>query len=204
MKDRTENPIVAYQGIEIYGSDVEIVCQDYIDRLPDINMIYTKSAIFLGMLDSVYKRVLKPLIYNPEQVKQQHNYKLLDDIFYAVYCPICFRFNKTPTIVGFCSLVGLDQSKLYEIKTGVYHDGSKVNITTCRLITKWYSTCEAALVNKTVDENGIGSMFLLKAKYGYRDNQTLTIETGSKMVHETAAEIAERYANTRLPEKPEL
>ncbi len=204
MKDSVKNPLITYQGIEIYGSDIDIVTAEYLEKLSNPEMIYTKSAVFNGLMHSIYTKLLKPLVYNPDVLRQSYDYKLLDNIFQSVYLPLCYGFNKTPTVISFAVLVDVDYEHLISVKNGYYPGGEKVNITHSKLVRKWFTTCESGLVNKTVDENGIGSMFLLKAKYGYRDNQTLTIESGSKMVHETAAEIAQRYANARLPEKPEL
>ena len=47
-------------------------------------------------------------------------------------------------------------------------------------------------------------IFALKANFGYRDNQTITLESPSMIPHETAEQIAAKHASAMLPEKPEI
>ena len=83
-------------------------------------------------------------------------------------------------------------------------DGSRVNKNTTHIVQKWSRTCEAALENKAIEESSIGSIFVLKSRFQWRDNTTLTLETGQQTPHESAAEIAQRHSAARLPEAPQL
>ncbi len=204
MKDSTENPLIEYQGIQIFGSDIEIVTNEYLNKLSNPDLIYTKVAVFNGLLDSIYKKLLKPMVYNPDVLRQSYDYQLLDNIFRSVYLPVCHAFNKTPTILAFCVLVDIDNYNVRCVKNGFYADGTKVSNIHKAIVTKWYQICESGLSGKALEENSIGAMFYLKARYNWREASEIVVQDGSKMVHETAAEIAQRYANARLPEKPEL
>lgn len=190
--------ILEYNGMTLYADDIAVVCDDYINSLPDQSMIY-KSTVFSGMLDSIYKRCIKNII--PE--KYNLDFTLLDNIFNNIYIPLCYRYNKVPTIIQFCILVNIDNGHISDLKNGVYRsNGSKANTANSQTVKKWFSVCESALLDKAISESSIGSIFALKANFGYRDNQTITLETPSQIPHETAEQIAAKHANAMLPEKP--
>lgn len=191
--------ILEYNGITLYADDITVICDDYINSLPEQSMIY-KSTVFSGMLDSIYKRCIKNVI--PE--KYNLDFTLLDNIFNNIYIPLCYRYNKVPTIIQFCVLVNIDNGNISDLKNGVYRNGYKANTATTQTVKKWYSVCESALLDKAISESSIGSIFALKANFGYRDNQTITLETQSQIPHETAEQIAAKHASAILPEKPIL
>ena len=57
-------------------------------------------------------------------------------------------------------------------------NGNIDNYSIIRDCTKrWHDTCEAALHGQVANHSSIGSMFLLKSKYGYSENNTLTLQT---------------------------
>lgn len=189
-------------GIQVYDSDIQLYCDEYINSLPDESMVY-KPAVFSGLLLYIYNHCIKQLCIKDKS--NRLNFNLLDNIFYNIYIPLCYRYNITPKIITFCAnLVMIDNGHISDIYRGVNNYGEKVSRDSEEIVKKWYGICESGLVEKTVENNGIGSMFLLKAKYGYRDNDNvLTIQT-QQTQHETAAEIAARYSNASLPEKPQL
>ena len=192
--------ILSYNGIEIFENDISILCDEYINSLPDSNMIY-KSAVFSGMLDYIYKHCIKNII--PEQNKL--NFELLDNIFNSVYIPLCYRFDKVPTIIQFCVLVNIDNGNISDVKNGIYRsNGAKVNTNSTQTVKKWYNTCESALLGKAINESSIGSIFALKSSFGYHENQTVTIESRQLAPHETPEQIAAKYSDIERPEKPDL
>lgn len=196
-----DNVMLAYNGIEIYKTDIDILCDEYINSLSNPDMIY-KSAVFNGLLDYIYKHSLKDILGN----KVKNDYQLLNNIFYNIYLPICYKYNKTPTILQFSVLADIDNTTLSDIKSGIYRtDGTRVNQTTSQIVKKWYSVCESALLGKAIDESSIGGMFALKACYGYRDNVIVT-ETPQQFAIETPEQIAARHKQNTLtlPEKPLL
>lgn len=193
-----DNSIVACNGVEIYQTEIDILCEEYINSLPDSNLIY-KSSVFSGLLDYIYKHCLKDRIR--DQLKL--DFELLDNIFNCIYIPICYKFDKVPTIIQFCVLVNIDNGHISDIKNGIYRtNGTKANTNHVQTVKKWYNTCESALLGKAINESSIGSIFALKSNFGYRDNQTITVESGSVLPHESAEQIAARHAAAMLPEKP--
>lgn len=194
-----DSVILTYNNIELYQSEIDILCDEYINTLHDESMIY-KSTVFSGMLNYIYLNKLKFIIPNT----YNNDYKLLDCIFDNVYINLCTRFNICPNILQFTVLCHISNDFLTQVKSGIYDDGSKVNNDTSRTVKKWYSVCESMLLSKATNESSIGSIFALKANYGYRDNDTpqlIQVQTGTKS---TPAEIAEKYRGAVKPELPIL
>lgn len=201
MADINNSVMLSYNGIEIYKTDIDILCDEYINSLSNPDMIY-KSAVFNGLLDYIYKHSLKDILGN----KVKNDYQLLNNIFYNIYLPICYKYNKTPTILQFSVLCDIDNANITDIKNGIYRtNGAIVNNNSTQIVKKWYSVCESALLGKAIDESSIGGMFALKACYGYRDNVIVT-ETPQQLAIETPEQIAARHKQNTLtlPEKPTL
>jgi len=198
----TENSILAqYNDIQIYQSDIDLYCQEYIDNLPDEQLIY-KTPTFTGLLEYLYRKVIKNVVIKDYS---GYNYNLLDNIFYNIYIPLTAKYGFTPSIIQFCTLVKIDNSNLTDVKNGLRRkDNTTVNKNSQQKVKKWYSTCESALFSRAVDTNSIGSIFALKSVYQYNDSQTIRIEQDTTPTHESAAEISARYASVSLPEKPQL
>lgn len=199
-----ETALVKVNQITVYQSDIELVTADYIQSLPDESMIY-KSAVFSGLLDAIYKRLLKPIITRDNGLSNRAlNYTVLDNIFRNVYIPLCYRFNITPTVIQFSTLCNISNSNLTEIKNGVYYSGGKVNKADSEIVRKWYQVCESGLYSKAIGESSIGAIFGLKAVHGYSDSQTIRLETAQTDSHETAEQIAAKHSNAMIPQKPDL
>ena len=194
-----DNVIIAYNNIELYQSEIDILCDEYIRTLHDENLIY-KSAVFSGLLRYIYSHKLKYII--PDTFS--NDYSLLDDIFNNIYISLCSRYNIVPTIIQFCVLCHIDRSNLNCIRNGVNRDGTKVNPVSHCTVKLWYDTCEASLLGKAVNESSIGSIFGLKANYGYKEateNSVIKIETTA---YHTPEQIAEKYKQVEKPKLIEL
>ena len=195
-----ENILLSQNGIDIYESDIMILCDEYISRLPDSNSIY-KSAVFAGMLRYIYYHKLKYVIETDKVNRnaKQNNYKLLDDIFYNIYIYLCSLYNIVPSIIQFCVLVDIDNTTVSDINKGIFRsNGSKANEVNTQTVKKWYAVCESMLLSKAQNESSIGSIFALKANYGYRDNFQ-QVEILPTQQTQTAEQIKERYKSAQLP-----
>lgn len=198
----TDNSILAqYNNIQIYQSDIDLYCQEYIDNLPDEQLIY-KTPTFTGLLEYLYRKVIKNIVVKSYS---GYDFKVLDNIFYNIYIPLTGKYGFTPTVIQFCTLVKIDNANISDIKNGVYRtSGIEAKKEKTQVVKKWYNTCESALLSRAVDTNSIGSIFALKSVYQYNDSQTIRIEQDTTPTHESAAEISARYASALLPEKPQL
>ena len=193
-----DNVILTYNNIELYKSEIDILCDEYINTLYNADMIY-KSAVFSGLLHYIYQNKLKFII--PDTYN--HDYKLLNDIFDNIYIYLCTRFNIVPNIIQFTVLCHIDKSLISEIKSGVYKDGSRVKSDTSETVKRWYSICESMLLSKATNESSIGSIFALKANYGYQE-QPQRLEIVNNGSNATPEQIAEKYKDVKKPEIPEI
>ena len=75
-----------------------------------------------------------------------------------------------------------------------YISNNKYTVTS----KKWLSECESALYDNAINNNSIGSIFGLKANYGYRDNYVINVTEDSKQ-EKTVEEIEQDYQN-QLPD----
>lgn len=192
-----ENTLIAYNGIEVYKSDIDLLCDEYVETLGNPEIVY-KSYGFSGLLEYIYSHCLKNIVIS----QSPYDYDVLNDIFYNVYVPLSSRYGNTPTIVQFCSMLKIDNHILGNAKKGVY-DGGKVNNKVQSTVKNWFNTCEAGLLGRAVSENGVGAIFALKANYGYREASTVTVEQVTQ-AHDTAEQIAARHHGAMLPERPDL
>lgn len=203
MKD---NVIIANNGTEIYQSDIDILCDDYIATLPDPTTIYSKSTSFSGLLLYIYKHCIKQLIYNDKVLRGNtfnNNYALLNDIFREIYIPLCYKYDIEPTIVQFCFFTDIERSNLTDINNGIYRkDGSRVNPETQRTVKKWFLACEESSLAGAKKHGKIGDIFDLKSNYGYTEAPQKLEIVGAES-RQSAAEIMEKYRNAELPVMPE-
>ena len=194
-----DNVILTYNNIELYRSEIDILCDEYISTLNNPDMIY-KSTVFSGMLQYIYNNKLKHII--PDTYN--NDYKLLDDIFNNVYIYLCAKFNIVPSVLQFSVLCHIDRSALSDLRAGQYWDGSRVKPETCQTIRKWFDVCESMLVSRAANESSIGSIFVLKANYHYRDNDSTPVLQVTEKVTATPEQIKDRYSDVKKPEIPIL
>ena len=196
-----DNALITYNGIEIYKSDIDILCEEYTETLEHPEILY-KSAGFSGLLEYIYREKLKPIIVMVPG--KGYNYELLDNIFNNIYMPLCYKYNITPTVIQFTALVRVSDTALTDAHRGYdSQDGSRVNPKTVSTVKNWYKACESALLGRAVNDNGIGAIFALKANYGYRETAPIA-EPQAVTATETPEQISARHATAQLPEKPNL
>ena len=171
-------------------SDIELIESEYIKSLPDESLIY-KSNCFNGLLLKIYQTVLINIL--PKGYR--NDYTLLNDIFYKVYLPLCFRFNISPTIIQFCSvLTGIDNTNISDIKNGAFRNGYPVkDVNATQIVKSWYAVCESGLLSRAVNDNSIGAIFTLKSLYQYREDNTPVQLTDNKEPLPAIEDVEQRY-----------
>ena len=196
-----EKPILAYNEIDIFESDIELLENEYRNKLENPDFIY-KVIVYKGLLEFIYKRLLKNIIKQSKGI--EYDIELLDDIFYNIYLPLCYKYNISPTVLQFTSFCHIDYNNIHDLKNGIYRSGKNiVSFDKTLRVKKWYSVCESGLIDKAISESSIGSIFILKSVYKYKENDTLTIETNTEKIS-SPEEIKQRYENASIPEKPVL
>lgn len=206
--DHSINDIVltSEQGI-VTWLDIENAIEDYKSRLPVPENLYTKIQTFDGMIRYVYTTVINKVVLRSNRI----DYSLLNDVFYKIYLPLCNIYGFIPSIALFSNMIGVSHSTLSNAnnsnsvyKTNVVNGNSDVyNFNEYDRYSKaWTATCEAALSGQVANHNSIGSMFLLKAKYGYSENNTLTVQTADNVPKIDEKQLV-GIASGSLPELPD-
>ena len=196
-----DNVVLSTGNIEVYQSEIDVLCDEYISTLPD-DISITKPSVFSGMLKYIYKYKVKYIIDTDKQQRDNYynnNYNLLNDIFDNVYSVLCSRYSITPTIQQFCVFVDIDRNIVGDVKRGSYRQGGyKVNPETRRTIQKWFDYCESVSLGEAT-RGSIGDIFNLKANYQYRDNVQQVEVIGTQEQQATPEQIAEKYADVAKP-----
>ena len=188
-------------NIIIYESDVNMIESEYIESLPDQSLIF-KSSCFNGLLNLIYDRFLKNILRKDKRI----DYQLSNAVFDNIYIPLCTRYNICPTVLQFVTIMlHIPIEHITDIKNGIYRsNGSEVTKSHTQAIKRWYSVTESIMLGKAVNESSIGSIFGLKAVYGYSDQSPIQLEVTKTEEHESPEEISLRHQNAFIPEKPEL
>lgn len=143
-------------------NDIETLTQEYINTLNDPSDIY-KNHTITGLFHYIYNNYIGDLLNNKRVGNRPtyNNIQLLDDLF-NIYIDLCFRFNNTPTILEFSLFTGINRDTF-----NTWLNGYVKNVTTdyTDTVKKWRNTCELAQVK----DQGVKSIFLLKAVYNYND-----------------------------------
>ena len=197
--NNNDNVICTYNGIDIFKSDIEVLCSEYESQYDNDIDILNNTVFFTGLMVFIQQRLFKP-IRNKEF---RHDYIALDKLFYSVYIPLSVRYRRTPTIQNFCVMVGIGNQNLSAALAGSWPDGSKVNPEICETVKNWYQTIESALASKAIDTNGIGSIFALKANFSWRETTPEPPQL-DQVTQSTPEQIQERYKDAKRPELPSL
>lgn len=160
-------------------TDIENACNEYLDTLPVKDMIYKNQNMFIGLLLYIYRNIL----YKYTKDNYRYNYKVLDSIFDNIYMPLCLLYGYTPNIYMFCTFLNLNSSYIYSMlnSSGLYNsDGTNISKDKLTYLKKWHNTSESMIANRALEQNSIGSLFILKSKYAWTENNTLTINANAE------------------------
>jgi len=192
-----DNVILKYNDIVITEYELEKHINNYIDTLNNPDDIYKLHRTFNGLLLYLYKHLIRYVLPN----NYNNDYELLDTIFTDIYIPLCYLYNHIPNIANYCILVNLQYSYFYDLKTGLYKDGSIVNNKSKYIIQKWIDICNGELIEDIIHRNSIGSMFLAKV-HGFREdnNTSVTININTPQLNETQLQKLVAAAAPELPD----
>lgn len=220
-----EMPLVESIYCNVCPADVERVEYNYINSLPDPDSIYNINA-FIGLLFVLHREVIKPAISNPTEPKpgvKGYNIQVLDSIFFNIFIPLIAKYRIIPTMGLFYYLTGLDSSvtcrwnkgnsnNIYNSVNDIDNSVSNVsndennNINRYSYYQKWSNYIEQWILSDATNRANIGSIFCLKAVYGYNDAQTIRIEQAGEVLPTISAKQLERIGAgdaATLPELPE-
>jgi hypothetical protein len=183
---------------QIHNNQIEVAVADFIGlEFPDLsNEDIKKTRQFFPMLiQYLYQNVIGDLLGNKDKTKKTSypDIVLLDNLFW-IYIDLVnrYKFNNRPTVLEFSILTCINRDTFYSWLNGsndntIYNNSVLVNgldketeskgarkyITPlyADTVKKWIEVCEQALVDGSGDT--IKEIFLLKAKYNYRDNSNV-------------------------------
>ena len=183
---------------QIHNNQIEVAVADFIGlEFPDLsNEEIKKTRQFFPMLiQYLYQNVIGDLLGNKDKTKKTSypDIILLDNLF-SIYIDLVnrYKFNNRPSVLEFSILTGINRNTFYNWLNGsndnvIYNNNGLVNqldieqagqdakkhITPLYsdTVQKWVDVCESALVDGSGDT--IKEIFLLKAKYNYRDNNNV-------------------------------
>lgn len=167
---KNDNVITTPDNIEIYENKIYMLCDDYINTLPDPNNIYNNRC-FTGMIKYIYRYYIGDLLNNKNNRdgNRYNNIQLLDSLFY-IYVDISYKYNNIPTILEFSLFIGINRDTIQTWKNNTRRELTPEYAVT---VKKWYEECELAQVK----EKDVKSIFLLKSNYNYNDNlQAIPLE----------------------------
>ena len=84
---------------------------------------------------------------------------------WGLYKRLCLQNEIVPTVQMYCRLIGLTEETVSSWKHGRYR-----TLFHSEFIKDILEQCEAELVSNTIDNGSIGSMFVLKSKYGWKES----------------------------------
>lgn len=185
--------------VEIYTNELDQLVDEFV-RDMDEEMMY-KPSTWLAVLKHIYMECFKPqkkLHYNAGSILNDNPEAI--EAIWDWYVSTAYKFGKTPTILQFGILTGIDRTTIQTWKNGTWRTANKTYSLTAK---KMYAEAEAALENRTIESNGIGAIFALKANHGWRETAPVSEpEMLTQRPYETPEQIAAKYAD--YTEKPTL
>ncbi len=213
--------------IEFYKQRIQDEIDAYKLTLPDETLLY-KVGPFRGLLKHISVNVFKA--DRPITNKTDRNVNFDDpgelDQLWDIYVSLSYAFNQNISLHNFAMFTGIDYntflgwSNVNNITVddigndnGDSYNNIVLNTTLCSrekhniviyksMIKRWMNECESNLADHTARENSVGSMFLLKAVYGYSEQpQRIEITTDNSQVDRAA--LMDKYKDQERPQLPD-
>lgn len=179
MERMTDTPAT----IEIFENDIDLYLQEFAERDGIEDYKQVGQSVWNAALRYIYSHVFKP---NPAILKSHvniniqgnsipstcnaYNYDLLNDICdYYIY-NMCMRYSKEVSIIGFSTLVGIDDTNIYNWG----NESNKLSTSAFYIYKKLSQMREESLSNKLADgkQNPVGVIAILNRQYGWASPYT--------------------------------
>ena len=214
--NKTLNTIRADNGGEVYETKIHAIADQYLlDTLTEEEQENPKidSTLFSGMIHRIYVMIFKPTPAN-EAIYREHQYQNIrqgsildyDDIatldkLFDIYADLCAKYRMCPSLLGYGNMIGLSKDTINDWITGRTRKSSEH----CQTAKRWKSVCEAALADRAIMSNSIGSIFALKAAHGWRETAPIGAEEiVSSGAQSTPEQIRQKYKDAERPRLPEM
>ncbi len=206
------NTVQTQDGAEVYINKILELADDYINDLDNPDEIKNNNNLFNGLIKYISVNYFKnnPVDYS--------DIEYIDSIW-DLYTSLCYKYNKSPTIIEFCLMINISRDtvwdwkknntrayKYYTINGELIKDfpswrmnhpkdeyRQELSTTHCDTVKKWLAECEQALYRGATEKNSVGCIFALKANYGYTETAPIpTVNTHQQEL--TMQDIQQRLA----------
>lgn len=179
-------PDVIYKN-NIYALVDDVKQDPLYEGLTDRELKQDKS-FFSALVQYIYNNYIGDLLGNKDRTTKTTypNIDILNDLF-NIYIDLVIRYkwNNRPTILEFSILTGISRDSYYKWLNGDFDNNitvkdkrKHITSTYTNTVKKWSEICESALVDGNGDT--IKELFLLKSKYGYKENSDIQITVNHK------------------------
>lgn len=202
MIDNTSVIIKTDTGqVELYLSELDALVDEITADIDEDTL--TKPTTFLLILKELYTAKFRPqtaLRYNGKSILLNSSPEEVEKLW-DWYCKLAFKYGRTPTVLQFCLLTGIDRHTLQDWRDGSTRKANPLYSTVAKKIKQ---EAEAALESKAFESNSVSAIFGLKASHDWRETSPLPPQEYAIASHDTAEEIKARHMGASLPEKPDL
>lgn len=166
--------------------DIILATDEFISRLHNPDDIYKPSA-FNGLIMYIYSTCVCGVHndFTPIDINDIPTMYTL----WNYYVALCSEYDKTPTIVQFSLLLGVNKNTLYTWLTSNTKSATKAHKQFGQIVM---AACESATLGRTIDQNSIGAMFAMKAIFGVNEQNTTVLEVRNTS-EQNAQEISAKY-----------
>lgn len=180
--------ILLTDDVTVYTDKILHLADMYINSLEYPEDISKPNNLFNGLIKFIHVNYFKQYRFDYSDIEFFNN-------VWDIYTSLCYKHNKSPTIIEYCLLLGISRETLHSWKTSTtrnykYFDkdnnpikdiaGWKINhqgeeyrqeISTSHsdTVKKWLEECENNLLRGATEQNKVGCIFVLKANYGYTE-----------------------------------
>lgn len=161
---------------ELYLVTIQTICSNFMENNPELVKTPLKNWI---------NKLYVEIKHNIPKIDYKTDIELLSYVF-DIYCDMCFSIGGTPTINGFCIMVGLPWYRFKEWTQKKQQLSPSHN----EFLKKALYNTENNLVNGLVNSSGANTntMFLLNTVYGY-DKKTTVEHVTTSIDHKTIDDI---------------
>lgn len=111
----------------------------------------------------------------------------------AEYINICYKCGAKPSLASLALALGCDRSMILQFKKGHDGRGKALPVECCDMIRRAYVLLNASLEQSMMENKiqQVSGIFLLKANFGYKDDQTILADQESDQTNERARKAQE-------------
>lgn len=203
------NAIKIDSGIEVYETEIHRYADEYINSLSDdaseITSLMRKPPIFKGLLKyiniNLFRITDKDKKYNNKNSRIDYSDINLLNSLWDIYTGLCYKYLQNPTILNFSLFTGISMDAFNDWKTGKCRSNNdEISSKHSQSYKKWLSECEASLYDGAASGNP-GSMFLLKANYGYTEQPQRIELIGNNQPAISKEELIAEYGTELLNDR---